>query len=360
MAALIEKMMFVPQFAGDRAWHHQETFVDHPATWLETIVAGGLNWNADKMPLFRKAYNNDARRVMKTYKDIGAEFTDDTPFIASDGSVTKLGDCFSYEQVDSFAIVRDVDGSMLGSGVKGRYAVVQPKDGFMIVRDVAEEYLRQFGKEVLYDTAGSLDGGKRIWMSLRLPTFELVGDETELFLVFTNTYDGSGSVKMLITPIRVVCNNTLNVALQTAKRCFSMRHTTNIMARMSEAQEALGMNVRYIADLTEYGAAMAKKKIEDNQLKTILNGIFDPKEKKPTELQVRNAEACKAAYYVCYAAPDITKFQGTAWGAINAMADLVAHSLPHKQTASYAEKNFARVLDGHPLFDQMVEAINNI
>ncbi len=357
MSALIEQMMFVQHFVGDRAWHRQEVLRQEPQTWEQTIVAGGLNWEAYKAPLFRKSYSEDARQVIKTYKLLGLEAKANTPFIGKDGKLTTLDDSYTYEQVDCFAIVRDKDDALLGSGVKGRYVVVQPKDGFMIVNDVASAYLEQFGQAVLYDTAGSLDGGKRIWMSIQLPTFDLVGDETELYLVFTNTYDGSGSVKMLITPIRVVCNNTLNAALQTAQRCFSMRHTTNIMSRMSEAREALGMNVRYIADLSEFGMAMAKKKIEDNQLKKILNGIFDPKTKKPTELQVRNAEACKAAYYVCYAAPDIAKFQGTAWGAINAMADLVAHSLPHKQTTSYDEKNFARIIDGHPLFDQMVAAV---
>ena len=59
------------------------------------------------------------------------------------------------------------------------------------------------------------------------------------------------------------------------------------------------------------------------------------------------------AYYVSYFMPDLKQFQGTAWGAINAMADMVDHNAPHRKTKNYAENNWGRIMDGHVLVDQM-------
>ena len=79
------------------------------------------------------------------------------------------------------------------------------------------------GEGVRYETAGSLQEGRRVWMLARLPReFIIGGERISPYMVFSNTHDGSGAVKTALTPIRVVCNNTLNLALRTAKRSWSM------------------------------------------------------------------------------------------------------------------------------------------
>lgn len=79
-------------------------------------------------------------------------------------------------------------------------------------------------------------GGRKIWMLARLPQeYIIAGERITPYLVFSNTHDGSGSVKVAITPVRVVCNNTLNLALEKAKRSFSMVHTGDIREKMKKA-----------------------------------------------------------------------------------------------------------------------------
>jgi len=311
MSANVETMVYSNITGRDIPWHGQGVSINHFMTSEEALEYSGLNWDVVSKPI----------QV-----------------------------CGGKKIEGWTANVRSSDGSVLGV-VGKRYRIVQNRDAFGFVDGIIGE------GAAAYDTAGSLNGGKTVWMLVKLDQTDLVGDACDNYLCFANTHDGSGSVKVCITPIRVVCNNTLNAALTSTSRIIRMRHTTNVDKRIDEAREVLGLTARYQVELAEFAEAMAKKKLEDIQLRTILNSIFDPKVKKPTDLQKRNAEECKQAFYVCYAAPDIAKFQGTAWGAINAMSDLVGHSLPHRQTKTYDEMNWGRIMDGHTLFDQMVAAV---
>ncbi len=247
------------------------------------------------------------------------------------------------------ANVRSTDGTVLGV-VGDRYKIVQNVDAFSFTDGI-------IGEGAVYETAGALNGGRKVWLLAKLEQMNLGGDEAHNYLCFANTHDGSGSVKVCITPVRVVCNNTLNMALQGAKRSFSMRHTTNIDKRIDEAKEVLGLAAKYQVELADYADYLIRQKVSDITLRNALNQIFDPKGEKPTELQKKNAKESKQAFYVCYAAPDIAKYVGTAWGAINAMSDLVGHSLPHRNPKEYAANNWGRIMDGHPLLDKMVDLV---
>ena len=310
MSANVETMFYVKKSERDVPWHGLGTSIENAPTSEEALRIAGLDWTVDSKPI----------QVCGGQKIAGYS-----------------------------ANVRSSDGAVLGV-VGSRYKIVQNVDAFSFTDGI-------IGEGAVYETAGSLNGGRTVWMLAKLDQMKLAGDETDQYLCFANTHDGSGSVKVCITPIRVVCNNTLNAALSGTKRKFSMRHTTNVNSRIEEAKQVLGLAARYQVELADFAEAMAKRYLEDKELKRILNSIFDPKGEKPTELQKRNAEECKQAFYVCYAAPDIAKFQGTAWGAINAMSDLVGHSLPHRNTQTYNELNWGRIMDGHTLFDQMVAAV---
>ena len=309
MSANVETMMYVKKTERDVPWHGLGTPVQEAPNSAEALRLAGLDWEV-------------------VSRDIQL--------------------CGGKKIPGYHANVRSSDNSVLGV-VGERYKIVQNNDAFAFTDGIIGEGAR-------YETAGSLSGGRRVWMLAKLDNFKLAGDDTENYLCFANTHDGSGAVKVIITPVRVVCNNTLNAALSSAKRSFSMRHTLNVDKKIEEAKMALELNARYIVELADFAEVMAKKKLEDIRLKEILNELFKTTDKS-TDLQKRNAEECKQAFYVCYAAPDIAKFQGTAWGAINAMSDLVGHSLPHRNTKTYAEKNWGRIMDGAPLFDRMVEMV---
>ena len=147
------------------------------------------------------------------------------------------------------ANVRSSDGKVLGV-VSDRYKIVQNAEAFEFTDSL-------IGGEVHYETAGSLNGGKKIWLLAKLPDTEIAGDKTEPYLCFSNTHDGSGAIRVCMTPIRVVCNNTLNLALDNAKRSWSVRHTGDIRRKAHEARACLYLAHNYIQSLAERADRMA-------------------------------------------------------------------------------------------------------
>ena len=202
-------------------------------------------------------------------------------------------------------------------------------------------------------------GGRKIWLLAKLPDTEIVGDKTEPYLCFSNTHDGSGAIRVCMTPVRVVCNNTLNIALNGAKRAWSVRHTGDIQAKLHEARMCLDMANKYMDKLAVYADQMANRSVTDEQIAKILDEMF-PATEDMSDREKRNAEKARTEYMVCYFAPDILKFKGTAWGALNAMSDMVGHNAPRRQTANYRENNWGRIMDGHAMMDKMASLLAGV
>ena len=140
------------------------------------------------------------------------------------------------------ANVRSTDEAVLGV-VSDRYRIVQNEEAFQFTDDL-------LGEGVTYETAGSLQGGKKVWMLAKLPEkYIIAGDEVTPYLVFFNSHDGSSGVKVAMTPVRVVCQNTLNLALGTAKRIWTARHTENVLLRVQDARETLQLANSYMGEL---------------------------------------------------------------------------------------------------------------
>ena len=181
MAANVETMFSV----REKPWHGLGVVVEDAPSSKDALNFAGLVWRVVQKPLFTNS------GLVEGYK----------------------------------ANVRDSDNSVLGV-VTDRYKVVQNTEAFAFTDNL-------LGEGVKYETAGSLQGGKRITP----------------YLVFSNTHDGSGAVKVAITPVRIVCNNTLNLALSTANRCFSIVHTGDIKGKIDEAKQTLFMADEYMEAL---------------------------------------------------------------------------------------------------------------
>jgi phage/plasmid-like protein (TIGR03299 family) len=95
------------------------------------------------------------------------------------------------------------------------------------------------GGGILYETAGALGKGERIFIIAKLPDYINVGnnDLIEQYLFFTTSHDGSGSITAAFTPVRIVCNNTLNAALRKQSNSIKIRHTVNAKERLEEAHK---------------------------------------------------------------------------------------------------------------------------
>lgn len=309
MAANVESMFSV----REKPWHGLGTIVKEAPTSADAIRLAGLDWSVVQEPIY-----TNFNRVVDGYR----------------------------------ANVRSSDRKVLGV-VSDRYKVVQNVDAFSFTDEL-------LGKGVRYETAGSLQEGKKVWLLARLlREYIIAGERISPYLVFSNTHDGSGSVKVAITPVRVVCNNTLNLALGTAKRSFSMIHTGNIQDKIQEAKDTLFMAEEYMDCLGVEFEQLRRQKITDAQVKEYIELLL-PMEKEPTPIQSKNIirlrEDMMKRYYD---APDLQKVGNNAYRFINAVSDFATHSNPLRRTANYNENLFARTVDGNPLIDrayQMVKA----
>ena len=263
MAAEVETMFYT----REKPWHGLGTLVAEAPESREALRIAGLNWKVLQEPVYTE---ND--ELIQGYK----------------------------------ANVRDSDRKILGV-VTDRYKVIQNEEAFAFTDAL-------LGEGVRYETAGSLQEGRRVWLLARLPReYIIAGERISPYMVFSNTHDGSGAVKTALTPIRVVCNNTLNLALRTAKRSWSMIHTGDISG-----------------------------KIEEN---------FSPQQKRGIE---RLREDMRMRYFD---APDLKDVGNNGYRFINAVSDFATHSTPRRKTANYRENIFARTADGNPLIDRAYQMV---
>mgnify|MGYP000363392480 FL=1 len=249
------------------------------------------------------------------------------------------------------ANVRNTDNKVLGV-VTERYKIVQNEEAFSFTDAL-------LGKGVRYETAGSLQEGKKVWLLARLPKEYIIsGEQISPYLVFSNSHDGSAAVRVAVTPIRVVCNNTLNLALSTAKRSWAMVHTGNIKGKIHEAQETLFMAENYMSKLGKEFEELKRQKLSERQVKEYIELLL-PLEKTSSLVTAKNVKKLRddlrARYYD---APDLQDVGGNnAYRFINAVSDFATHNEPLRRTANYKENLFMRTMDGNPMIDRAYQIV---
>lgn len=315
MAHAIETMFSV----REKPWHYEMTkdktkIIQQALTSKEALHAAGLDWTVDQTEVY-----TDSGVMIPGYK----------------------------------ANRRSTDNKILGI-VSDRYRIVQNTDAFEFTDALVGETENGV---VRYETAGSLNGGKRIWLLAKMPTKEIAGDATEPYLVFSNTHDGSGSVNVALTPVRVVCNNTLNLALNHAQRKWSARHIGRIEDKLMEARSTLLMANDYMDKLAEKADQLANTPLYMDELSKIIDAMF-PVDESMSKRKKSGMEQLKEGFYACYLRPDIAQFMNTGWGAINAMSDFVGHGAPLRNTKDFEANRFGKIMDGHPVFDRFVSLVN--
>ncbi|MFR3730718.1 DUF932 domain-containing protein [Lacrimispora sp.] len=303
MAANVETMFYTGRKAP---WHGLGTSVLEAPTSKSALELAGLNW-------------------MVIQKDL----------ITDDG-IPVLG--FK-------ANVRGNDDRILGV-VTDRYKVVQNQEAFAFTDEL-------LGEGVTYETAGSLQEGRRTWILAKLPQRYIIsGDEVTPYLVFMNSHDGTGAIKAAMTPIRVVCQNTLNLALSTAKRSWSTNHVGDIRGKMEDARYTLLYADNYMAELGRSIDQLNRQKLTDKQVYEYIDALF-PLIDNATEQQLKNLRRMKEEVKDRYfSAPDLQHVGKTAYRFINAVSDYATHSKPLRERANYRENLFARTVDGNAMIDK--------
>jgi len=163
------------------------------------------------------------------------------------------------------ANLREDTGEVLGI-VSDEYEVVDNRDAFNFLDGL-------IGSDLHFETAGSLWGGRRVWVLARRPEYiELGADPSATYIYVANSHDGSMAVTAAVTPIRIVCANTLGAALRqaehgsNAQRTFRFRHTGNLQAKYAEARQVLGMTINYQAQFKELADRLPREPITAHKL----------------------------------------------------------------------------------------------
>ena len=310
MSHEVENMFYTSNEENGRfvPWHGLGTAVAESPTAADAIKLAGLDWAVNAKPIFVEG---------------GIEIP-------------------NYK-----ANTRSTDGKVLGI-VSDRYKIVQNYEAFDFVDNLVG------GGKVTYDTAGSLMGGKKIWLLTKLPTTKVLGDDIDTYLCFTNSHDGFGAIKACITPVRVVCNNTLNFALEGAKRFWSTKHVGDISSKISEARHTLELADSYMEKFAVNADQLANTKFNTDDIMKALDAMF-PVGANTSDRQKVNIDKAKDGILACVLAPDLANYLGTAYGFVNAVSDWATHAAPARNTGTYRENNFAKVLNGHPIIDAAYE-----
>ena len=223
-------------------------------TSLEVMQKAGLDWEVDKCKMFAN---------MPIRYDSANSGDEDTFYENTVAGPRMLRLC-----PNAYGIYRTDYNIPLGL-VKERYEPVQNIDAFKFFDDA-------IGKnEAIWQTAGAFGSGERIFVSAKLPDNILVkGDPVENYLVFTNSHDGTSGVKILFTPIRVICQNTLNAAIRSSKNFVSFRHTASVHNSIEAAKELLGICKQQTQELSEVYNAMNDIKMDDKAMYEIMAQVI--------------------------------------------------------------------------------------
>jgi len=318
MAHNIETMAY----AGEVPWHGLGVQVDGNLTPNEMHQQAGLDWTVSKRNIF-------------TYNNAVSDKADD--LIMSD---------------DYYMLVRDSDNNILGP-CGPRFIPTQNQEAFTFFKKFTD------AGNMNMHTAGSLRNGKQIWGLAEINDgFTLPGDDRiEGYLLVSVSHEWGKSNEIRFTPVRVVCNNTLSMALaDKSQPAFKMPHTKVFDSQLiTTAEEALGLASVRLDEYQKSAEFLSSKKYNENKVVSYIADLLQPKlalqekiivenskniDTALAESKLRTLEEFQRTPHKVYEAleqqpgADLKSSKGTWWGAVNAVTYVVDHKWGHDRDAS--------------------------
>ncbi len=284
--------------AREPGWHGLGTVTKGLLTAQEALSAAGLDWDVYKDHVYT--------RHPKTGE-----------FVVAD---------------DRWAIVRDIDGKMLGS-VGKHYEPFTNREAFDFLDSLVDD------GEAKYATAGALAGGRRVFITLELPEAVEIGgfDPHKTFILLSTSHDGSRAVTVVPTMVRVVCANTESIALAGAKVMWTARHRVGVMSKVHEARETLDLTFQYRDAFSQEMERLLNQEVTDAKFRRLLADVFPAHQKRQFEKNIEGVVRNR------HTSPTIDpELQMTAYGALNSYTEWAEHLRPHRTP----EAAFKAVTDG--------------
>lgn len=307
-------------FAERPAWHGLGQVLDAPPTSGEAMRQAGLDWEVER---------HDLARILP----VGEHRTPEG------GVVTAIEPITSH-----VATVRGDTGQVLGV-VGERYRVVQNAEAF----DFLDELVAS--DEVRYESAGSLDGGRRVWLLARLPESDWIGesDQQLRYVLFSNSHDGRGAINVRATSVRVVCANTLAIALgRETDRQLSIAHVGDLSSKLAAARDALLIATRQFDYMAAEASVMADRRVDIVTAERIVGDLF-PYDPELDSSRVVDAQQSRAARVIeLFRDPDAPTCDATAWGLLNAVTRWADHerTVRGRDPRARAEARFRSAIEG--------------
>ncbi|WP_249012202.1 DUF932 domain-containing protein [Conexibacter sp. DBS9H8] len=306
-------------------WHGLGAVLpEAPRSISEAIAASGLGWGVEKEPI-----------------------AVDRGDVAMANSIW---DPRCQEIPGYYATVRQDNREVLGI-VGERYRIVQNWEAFKFVDQL-------LGTSMNFETAGSLNGGRKVWVLASLPDhIEVGGDPVKAYVLLMNSHDGSTAVIAATTPVRVVCQNTLNWGLAKARQRFSIRHTEQIGRRVHEARRVLELSVDYYAQFQMLGDQLASERMTDRQLRGVLDELYPSgtEDSAGTDRVARTRQQRKDRIVELFLSGEtVGNAPGSKWAAVNAIVEFNDYYRPLRAGTD----RFARVIDDGAVKTRALELIS--
>lgn len=246
-----------------------------------------------------------------------------------------------------FANRRTDNGDILGI-VGKNYNIVQNKEGFNFIDDLMAQGAH-------FETAGCDNTGTKSFIVASTEDVKIMDDTFTPYIVFTNSFDGTGTVKAMFTPIRMVCANQIALATREATQKFSIRHCNAVKDKLEIAKDTLRQNQKYIEAMKRNCEKLATTKFNQGQFLQLVDELI-PVSNTMTPAIALRADEKRNQLMLAYNENDVQNYKGTAYQAILAVSDYESHVEPVRSTDNkFIYMN--RVLAGMVMIAKTVEVI---
>jgi phage/plasmid-like protein (TIGR03299 family) len=239
------------------AWHLKGFISDKYQTSREVLVNSSLNFTVEKLP---------NKHVFPSGNEV-------------------------YSKTSFFTFRTDLE-RVLGDNVGKDYTIVQNLDAFSFFDEIAGE------NNIFYETAGALGNGEIIFITAKLPSYIKVAgkDVVDQYVFLTTRHDGKGSIIAGLTPVRIVCNNTLNAALKDCENTVRIRHTESAHEKLKEAHKVMQMVDTASPVIEQAFNYLASVRITDTQLRKLIQFAMTPQKEVLDNIKAENWRAISTQF----------------------------------------------------------------
>ena len=311
---------------SEKAWHGLGQVVDGAMTAEEAIKLANLDYTVEKADVYMKTQDN------------------------------------SDVQVEGYYSTYRTDTNQYLGMVKSRYEIVQNKDAFSFFDSIIDS------GEAIFETAGALGNGERIFLSAKLPDDFVIGTEKiEKYIMLTNSHNGTSSVVAGLTNVRVVCNNTLQAALNGLENKVSISHIIGAKDKIKEAYKVMGIASKYNLQVEQMFNQMLDVKMSEGDLATYFTKVLKPDyisidglTQNEMSMRLQNAVDMTLDFAYNHPTQKTVETTGTLWGAYNAISGVYNYGKNYKSSEDKFNQQFFGTANKKMLksFDEAMALVN--